>query len=108
MQLQYGEPVIRRSVPLGLALLSASNPKLQVIDILSKFSHDHDSEVAHNAIFAMGIVGAGKNPACFSLTLLFFIYFIIGLLDFFFLFIGRYCDRLIQNIVYILDFNLDL
>ena len=52
--------MIRRSVPLGLALLSASNPKLQVIDILSKFSHDHDSEVAHNAIFAMGIVGAGK------------------------------------------------
>jgi len=52
--------VIRRSVPLGLALLSASNPKLQVIDILSKFSHDHDAEVAHNAIFAMGIVGAGN------------------------------------------------
>lgn len=61
--LQYGEPVIRRSVPLGLALLSASNPKLQVIDILSKFSHDHDNEVAHNAIFAMGIVGAGSNNA---------------------------------------------
>ena len=51
--------MIRRSVPLGLALLSASNPKLQVIDILSKFSHDHDAEVAHNAIFAMGIIGAG-------------------------------------------------
>jgi len=61
--LQYGEPVIRRSVPLGLALLHASNPSLTVIDTLSKFSHDHDAEVAHNAIFAMGIVGAGSNNA---------------------------------------------
>lgn len=61
--LQYGEPVIRRSVPLGLALLHASNPNLTVIDTLSKFSHDHDAEVAHNSIFAMGIVGAGSNHA---------------------------------------------
>jgi len=61
--LQYGEPVIRRSVPLALALLNASNPSLTVIDTLSKFSHDHDAEVAHNAIFAMGIVGAGSNNA---------------------------------------------
>jgi len=61
--LQYGEPTIKRSVPLALALLSASNPRLQVIDILSKFSHDHDAEVAHNSIFAMGVVGAGTNNA---------------------------------------------
>jgi 26S proteasome regulatory subunit N1 len=61
--LQYGEPVIKRAVPLALALLSASNPRLTVIDTLSKFSHDHDAEVAHNSIFAMGIVGAGTNNA---------------------------------------------
>jgi len=61
--LQYGEPVIRRSVPLALSLLHASNPNLTVIDTLSKFSHDHDAEVAHNSIFAMGIVGAGSNHA---------------------------------------------
>jgi len=30
-----------------------------VLDVLSKFSHDSDAEVAHNAILAMGIVGAG-------------------------------------------------
>lgn len=30
---------------------------------MSKFSHDSDSEVAHNAIFAMGLVGAGTNNA---------------------------------------------
>jgi hypothetical protein len=29
--------------------------------VLSKFSHDSDSEVAHNAILAMGIVGAGMK-----------------------------------------------
>ncbi|PIK62352.1 26S proteasome non-ATPase regulatory subunit 2-like protein [Apostichopus japonicus] len=59
--LRYGEPVIRRSVPLALGLLSVSNPKLQILDTLSKFSHDTDSEVAHNAIFALGIVGAGTG-----------------------------------------------
>jgi 26S proteasome regulatory subunit N1 len=61
--LQYGEPAIRRSVPLAFALLHASNPNLTVIDTLSKFSHDHDAEVAHNSILAMGIVGAGSNHA---------------------------------------------
>ena len=68
-QLRYCEPVIRRSVPLALGLISVSNPKLSILDTLSKFSHDSDSEVAHNAIFAMGLVGAGTNNAryCFCL-----------------------------------------
>eukprot|EP00918_Siedleckia_nematoides_P046027 GHVU01100887.1.p1 GENE.GHVU01100887.1~~GHVU01100887.1.p1 ORF type:complete len:874 (-),score=98.80 GHVU01100887.1:308-2821(-) len=61
--LRYGEPVIRRAVPLALALISASNPKLQILDTLSKFSHDSDPEVAHNAIISLGIVGAGTNNA---------------------------------------------
>ncbi|XP_015516239.1 26S proteasome non-ATPase regulatory subunit 2 [Neodiprion pinetum] len=61
--LRYCEPVIRRSVPLALGLISVSNPKLNILDTLSKFSHDSDSEVAHNAIFAMGLVGAGTNNA---------------------------------------------
>ncbi|KAL4225519.1 26S proteasome non-ATPase regulatory subunit 2 [Mactra antiquata] len=61
--LRYGEVGIRRSVPLALGLLSVSNPKLQILDTLSKFSHDTDSEVAHNSIFAMGLVGAGTNNA---------------------------------------------
>nr|NVI77537.1 regulatory particle non-ATPase 1 [Cucujiformia] len=59
--LRYCEPVIRRAVPLALGLISVSNPKLNILDTLSKFSHDSDSEVAHNAIFAMGLVGAGTN-----------------------------------------------
>ncbi|XP_017771918.1 PREDICTED: 26S proteasome non-ATPase regulatory subunit 2 [Nicrophorus vespilloides] len=61
--LRYCEPVIRRAVPLALGLISVSNPKLGILDTLSKFSHDSDSEVAHNAIFAMGLVGAGTNNA---------------------------------------------
>ncbi|KAJ3319642.1 proteasome regulatory particle base subunit [Gonapodya sp. JEL0774] len=61
--MHYGEPVIRRAVPLGLALLCASNPQVGVLDTLSKYSHDNDQEVAINAIFAMGIVGAGTNNA---------------------------------------------
>ena len=67
-QLQYGEPVIRRAVPLALAILSASNPQLSIIDTLSKLSHDNDAEVSHNSIFAMGVVGAGQFSANFPLT----------------------------------------
>jgi len=43
-----------------MALIAASNPKLQILDTLSKFSHDPDQEVCANAILSMGIVGAGE------------------------------------------------
>jgi hypothetical protein len=62
-QMHYGEPVIRRSVPLALGLLSASNPVLTILDTLSRYSHDNDLQVAINAILAMGLVGAGTNNA---------------------------------------------
>eukprot|EP00050_Salpingoeca_kvevrii_P004135 m.243554 g.243554 ORF g.243554 m.243554 type:complete len:831 (-) comp10951_c0_seq1:89-2581(-) len=61
--LQYGEPSIRRSVPIALALLCASNPVLSVLDTLSKLSHDVDIDVACSSIIAMGMVGAGTNHA---------------------------------------------
>ncbi|KAK3561317.1 hypothetical protein QTP86_030612 [Hemibagrus guttatus] len=61
--LRYGEPTLRRAVPLALALISVSNPRLNILDTLSKFSHDADPEVAHNSIFAMGMVGSGTNNA---------------------------------------------
>lgn len=48
---------------MALALSSVSNPQLNVLETLSKFSHDADSDTAHNAIFAMGLVGAGTNNA---------------------------------------------
>ncbi|KAF8999058.1 armadillo-type protein [Cyathus striatus] len=61
--MHYGEPTIRKSVPLAIGLVSASNPQLPILDTLSKYSHDNDLQVALNAIFAMGLVGAGTNNA---------------------------------------------
>ncbi|XP_009622441.1 26S proteasome non-ATPase regulatory subunit 2 homolog A [Nicotiana tabacum] len=61
--LQYGEPNIRRAVPLALALLCISNPKVNVMDTLSRLSHDSDSEVAMAAIISLGLIGAGTNNA---------------------------------------------
>ncbi|KAG7091885.1 hypothetical protein E1B28_008286 [Marasmius oreades] len=61
--MHYGEPVIRKAVPLAIGLVSASNPQLPILDTLSKYSHDNDLGVAINAIFAMGMVGAGSNNA---------------------------------------------
>lgn len=54
-----GEPCIKRAVPLGMAMISVSNPQLSVVETLHKYSHDADSETAYNAIMALGIVGAG-------------------------------------------------
>lgn len=59
--LQYGELPLRRAVPLALAILHVSNPKVNVVDTLSKLSHDQDADVALGAIFSMGIIGAGTN-----------------------------------------------
>ncbi|KAJ7849317.1 armadillo-type protein [Mycena leptocephala] len=61
--MHYGEPVIRKSVPLAIGLVSISNPQLPILDTLSKYSHDNDLAVAFNAILAMGLVGAGTNNA---------------------------------------------
>merc|ERR1739838_746426 len=51
---RYGDQAVRRAVPLALALTSISNPQLSILDTLSKYSHDQDSEVVHNSIFGMG------------------------------------------------------
>jgi 26S proteasome regulatory subunit N1 len=61
--MHYGEPGIRKTVPLAMGLLNASNPQMKVYDTLSRYSHDNDIDVAVNAIFAMGLVGAGSNNA---------------------------------------------
>ena len=61
--IQYGNTRVKRAVPLALALLCVSNPKLEVSDILSKLSHDHDEPLALNAILALGFIGAGTNNA---------------------------------------------
>lgn len=61
--MHYGNPLIRRAVPLAMGLVSTSNPQMKVFDILSRHSHDPDLEVAQNSIYAMGLVGAGTNNA---------------------------------------------
>lgn len=61
--LQYGEPSVRRGVPLALALLNVSNPEVEIVDTLSRLSHDTDAEVAMNATVGLGLVGAGTNNA---------------------------------------------
>ncbi|PIN03785.1 26S proteasome regulatory complex, subunit RPN1/PSMD2 [Handroanthus impetiginosus] len=61
--LQYGEQNIRRAVPLALGLLCISNPKVNVMDTLSRLSHDADTEVAMAAIISLGLIGAGTNNA---------------------------------------------
>ncbi|KAK8706519.1 hypothetical protein V6N13_050081 [Hibiscus sabdariffa] len=61
--LQYGEQNIRRAVPLALGLLCISNPKVNVMDTLSRLSHDSDSEVAMAAVISLGLIGAGTNNA---------------------------------------------
>ncbi|KAL2133895.1 hypothetical protein VTI74DRAFT_1460 [Chaetomium olivicolor] len=61
--MHYGEANIRRAVPLAMGLVSPSNPQMKIYDTLSRYSHDNDNDVALNAIFAMGLLGAGTNNA---------------------------------------------
>ena len=61
--MHYGEANIRKAVPLAMGLISPSNPQMKVYDTLSRYTHDNDNEVAINAIFAMGLLGAGTNNA---------------------------------------------
>lgn len=61
--MHYGNSLIRRAVPLAMGLASTANPQMKVFETLSRYSHDPDLEVAQNAIYAMGLVGAGTNNA---------------------------------------------
>ncbi|KAG5522686.1 hypothetical protein RHGRI_034731 [Rhododendron griersonianum] len=67
--LRYGEVNIRRAVPLALGLLCISNPKVNVMDTLSRLSHDEDGDVVMAAIMSLGLIGAGTNNATISGTL---------------------------------------
>ena len=59
--LQFGDVNIKKTVSLAMALLNLSNPKVNVIDSLTKFCYDTDKTVAMNAIFSMGLVSSGSN-----------------------------------------------
>ncbi|XP_012287501.1 26S proteasome non-ATPase regulatory subunit 2 [Orussus abietinus] len=60
---RYGSTPARRAMPLSLALSSLSDPDPAILDVLNKYSHDSDVNVADNAILALGLVGAGSNNA---------------------------------------------
>lgn len=59
--LTYGEPIIKKMVPLAIGLLKISNPDVITIDLLTKLAYDSNVEIAQNAIFALGLVGSGSN-----------------------------------------------
>lgn len=44
--LQYGEPSIRKTVPLAVGLLRVSNPDVKTLDMLNKLAYDSDADVA--------------------------------------------------------------
>ncbi|XP_076221243.1 26S proteasome non-ATPase regulatory subunit 2 [Nomia melanderi] len=60
---RYGSIPTRRAMPLALGLSSLSDPDYSTMSVLYKYSHDNDPDVASNAIFALGLVGAGTNHA---------------------------------------------
>lgn len=59
--LQYGEPIIRRTVPLAIGLLRISHPEVSTMDLLTKLSYDSDKQVSKSSILALGLIGAGTN-----------------------------------------------
>lgn len=61
--LQFGNKAARKAVPLAYAMLHVSHPEVALLDTLGRLTHDSEMEVAHNAILALGIMGAGTNHA---------------------------------------------
>lgn len=57
------EACIRRTVPLALGLLYASNPTVTVVDWLGRVSHDHDKGTAQAAVMGLGLCAAGTLNA---------------------------------------------
>ncbi|XP_042512291.1 26S proteasome non-ATPase regulatory subunit 2 homolog A-like isoform X2 [Macadamia integrifolia] len=93
--LQYGGKNIRRAVPLALGLLCISNPKVNVMDMLSRLSHDTDFEVVMAAIISLGLIGAGTNNgrvAGMLRNLSSYYYKVAGLL---------FCVRIAQGLVHL-------
>ncbi|KAF7103352.1 hypothetical protein CFC21_104346 [Triticum aestivum] len=60
---KYGDYNIRRAVPLALGMLYISNPKVDVVDTLSRLSNDPDGQVMMAATISLGLIGAGTNNA---------------------------------------------
>ncbi|CXH92729.1 26S proteasome regulatory subunit RPN1, putative [Plasmodium berghei] len=67
--LEYSNVHQKKAVPLALALLFTSFPKPNIVDILSKLTHDQDPDVALHAIISLGFVGAGTNNSRIAILL---------------------------------------
>ena len=67
--LQYGEPSIKKTVPLAIGLLRVSTAEPKTLDLLNKLAYDQDANVAMSSIFALGLVGAGTNNSKLAGTL---------------------------------------
>ena len=50
-------------MPLALALLNTSNPRLTVTDAMGRLAHDAHPEVAEAALLGLGLAAAGTNNA---------------------------------------------
>ena len=59
--LHFSKSEKKRIVPIALAVLSLSNAKINVMDLLAKLAYDTDTEISHRAIICLGLVGAGTN-----------------------------------------------
>lgn len=59
--LHFSKADKKKIVPIALAILSLSNPKINVMDLLFKLAYDTDTEIAYRAIICLGLVGAGTN-----------------------------------------------
>ncbi|KAF8412508.1 hypothetical protein HHK36_000476 [Tetracentron sinense] len=93
--LQYGDPNTRLTVPLALGLLCISNPKVNIMDTLSRLTHDTDPDVAMAAIISLGLIGAGTNNARIAGMLR-------NLSSFYFLKLKfLYCVRIAQGLVHL-------
>lgn len=59
--MHFGKGEKKKIVPLALAMLSISNPKINTMDVLFKLAYDTDTEISYRAIICLGLVGAGTN-----------------------------------------------
>ena len=59
--LKFANINAQRVVPLLLVLTSLSNPKAELIDVLSKLALHIDESISFNAILALGLVGCGTQ-----------------------------------------------
>jgi len=59
--LHFAKTDKKKVVPIALAILSLSNAKINVMDLLFKLAYDTDTEISYRAIICLGLVGAGTN-----------------------------------------------